>query len=245
MKTYVGDEHGDVQGPGGARRRQTAPTARPIGAPCAPRRADAVELPGDRDARRTARAASSISPAGFDAAYYLYAYPYQRLALAQRHRLGRRRARRRWRSKRPMCVHATLMRQTQGRRAAGRPPVQRPEHHRPPRPAGRRRAAARRDRADPRHPRHLRPPLPLHAPAPGAGRTGVASHSLRSRHKRRRAEVGSARNGGGGVGVDGPRRPSPIATASVKARSQGPAAAHPIATARGAGFLRASCRQGK
>ena len=50
-------------------------------------------------------------PGGFDAAYYLYAYPYQRLIL--RHTID-------WvasgpppmRVEAPMCVHATLMRQT-------------------------------------------------------------------------------------------------------------------------------------
>jgi hypothetical protein len=49
--------------------------------------------------------------AGFDSAYYLYAYPYQRLAL--KHAIG-------WAAsapppvtvEAPMCVHATIMRQT-------------------------------------------------------------------------------------------------------------------------------------
>ena len=48
-------------------------------------------------------------------------------------------------------------------RAADRPPLQRPEHHGPPRPAGRRRAAPRGGRADPRHPRHVRPRVSIPA----------------------------------------------------------------------------------
>ena len=56
-------------------------------------------------------AASSISLAGFDAAYYLYAYPYQRLLL--KNAID-------WAApspspidvEAPMCVHSTLMRQS-------------------------------------------------------------------------------------------------------------------------------------
>ena len=59
-------------------------------------------------------------PAGFDAAYYQYAYPYQRLVLAHAVR---------WAAARPpcvtvtapMCVHASMMRQeNDAREPAGR-----------------------------------------------------------------------------------------------------------------------------
>ena len=50
--------------------------------------------------------------AGFDAAYYLYAYPYQRLMLATRS-TGSRRSPAPMKVEAPMCVHSTLMRQPQ------------------------------------------------------------------------------------------------------------------------------------
>ena len=107
MKTYVGDQPVTFKG---AAVRVAPKGARRSSARCARRTATGAELPGrrDADARQGTR---RLLRGGFDAAYYLYAYPYQRLVLEARDPLGRGgpppvvvEA--------PMCVHATVMRQT-------------------------------------------------------------------------------------------------------------------------------------
>ncbi len=72
---------------------------------------------------------------GFDSAYYLYPYPYQRELIAQAMR---------WAAPEdptitvdaPMCVHADHVQADKGRAEADRPPFQRYQHRRQPRQAG-------------------------------------------------------------------------------------------------------------
>jgi hypothetical protein len=111
MRTYVGDQSVTFKGP--ALRVATASTsAKVIGTLRARTGAGASELPGVVT-NSHGKGRVVYFAAGFDSAYYLYAYPYQRLAL--RHAID-------WAAsgpppmvvEAPMCVHATLMRQRKG-----------------------------------------------------------------------------------------------------------------------------------
>jgi len=109
MKTYVGDEQVTFKGPA-VRVATNSPTAKLIGTI----RAKNVEGPPvDLPAAVThefGKGRVVYFPAGFDAAYYLYAYPYQRLVL--KHAIQ-------WAAGgsppvsvvAPMCVQTTCMRQ--------------------------------------------------------------------------------------------------------------------------------------
>ena len=108
MKTYVGE--GSVTFKGPAVRVALKPGAEPFGTFRAKAAADAPEMPGVIT-HKYGRGRVVYLAAGFDAAYYLYSYPYQRLIL--KHAIQ-------WSAdgpqpvtvEAPMCVHATLMRQT-------------------------------------------------------------------------------------------------------------------------------------
>ena len=110
MKTYVGDETVTFKGP--AVRVAPHGVRRSGGHTASQDRRGAAEIPGVVT-NMYGKGRVVYFAAGFDAAYYLYAYPYQRLA--QRHAID-------WAAAEPpplvvdapMCVHATLMRQTQG-----------------------------------------------------------------------------------------------------------------------------------
>ena len=136
MPTYVGDQTRHLQGAGRAGRAHEPGGQGRRHAPGEVGRGS-VRRRGPRRGRAHLRqaAGSSTSPAGFDAAYYLYAYPYQRLMLRQRDRLGGLRAaagRRRGADVRALDRHAAGDRRL---RAPDRPPLQRPQHHGLPRPA--------------------------------------------------------------------------------------------------------------
>ena len=134
MTTYVGDQTVTFKGPA-VRVAATDPAAQGRSARCGAKSVGrAAGDPRRGRPHATARGGSSTSAAGFDAAYYLYAYPYQRLVL--RTRSSGRRGAAAGRSSRPRCACTpTVMRQTKDGRAADRPPLQRPQHHRLPRPA--------------------------------------------------------------------------------------------------------------
>lgn len=111
MAAYVGT--GDVTFKGPAVR--VAPvdaTARVLGTVRARSTAGAAAIPG-AVAHGYGKGKVVYLPAGFDAAYYLYSYPYQRLLLRQAID---------WVApapppvtvEAPMCIHATTMRQTRG-----------------------------------------------------------------------------------------------------------------------------------
>ena len=108
MKTYVGDQSVTFKGPA-VRVGVKDQSAKVLGTLRARSVAGAPELPGVI-ARTHGKGRVVYFAAGFDSAYYLYAYPYQRLAL--RHAIT-------WAAsapqpilvEAPMCVHATLMRQ--------------------------------------------------------------------------------------------------------------------------------------
>jgi hypothetical protein len=110
MPTYVGDEKVTFKGP--AVRVAPHGSATVVGTIQVKSIAGAAELPGVVT-NTYGKGRVVYFAAGFDAAYYLYAYPYQRLA--QRHAID-------WAAAEkqplvvdaPMCVHTTLMRQTQG-----------------------------------------------------------------------------------------------------------------------------------
>jgi hypothetical protein len=111
MKTYVGDQA--VTFKGAALRVAVADrTAKVLGTLRARSVAGAAEFPGVVS-RSHGKGRVVYFAAGFDAAYYLYAYPYQRLAL--RHAIT-------WAAsgprpvvvEAPMCVHSTVMRQARG-----------------------------------------------------------------------------------------------------------------------------------
>jgi hypothetical protein len=108
MKTYVGDQSVTFKGPA-VRVGLTDKAAKVLGTLRARSVAGTPELPGVI-ARTHGKGRVAYFAAGFDSAYYLYSYPYQRLAL--RHAIT-------WAASAPMpvvvdapmCVHATLMRQ--------------------------------------------------------------------------------------------------------------------------------------
>jgi hypothetical protein len=111
MKTYVGDQPVTFKGPAVrvARRGEAAKVHGTLRVKSTP---DGAAFPGVI-AHEYGKGRVVFLAAGFDAAYYLYAYPYQRLIL--RHAIT-------WAAsappplsvEAPMCVHATLMRQTKG-----------------------------------------------------------------------------------------------------------------------------------
>jgi hypothetical protein len=109
MKTYVGDQPVTFKGPA-VRVAAKGPDTKVVGT----MRAKGLAAPVDYPAVVTntfGKGRVVYLAAGFDAGYYLYAYPYQRLVL--KHAIG-------WAAgdagppltvEAPMCVHATLMRQ--------------------------------------------------------------------------------------------------------------------------------------
>lgn len=111
MKTYVGSEPVTFKGP--AVRVQARKEAKPVGT-LRGKAANAPELPAVLT-HLHGNGRVVYFAAGFDAAYYLYPYPYQRLAIA--HAI-------RWGAgttppvevAAPMCVQSTVMRQEQGKR---------------------------------------------------------------------------------------------------------------------------------
>ncbi len=108
MKTYVGEQPVTFKGPA-VRVAPTGEATKTIGTLRAKGVADAQPLPGVVT-HEYGKGRVVYFAGGFDAAYYLYAYPYQRLAL--KHAI-------RWAARdepplvvdAPMCVHATCMRQ--------------------------------------------------------------------------------------------------------------------------------------
>lgn len=110
MKTYVGDTAVTFKGP--AVRVAPQSGVKVLGTLIAKSVAGASEIPAVVS-RTHGKGRVVYLPAGFDAAYYLYAYPYQRLVLRQAIT---------WAASEPppvsveapMCVHSTLMRQTKG-----------------------------------------------------------------------------------------------------------------------------------
>jgi Trehalose utilisation len=110
MPTYVGDEKVTFKGP--AVRVAPHGSSKVVGTIQVKSVAGAAELPGVVT-NTYGKGRVVYFAAGFDAAYYLYAYPYQRLA--QRYAID-------WVAAEkqplvvdaPMCVHTTLMRHTQG-----------------------------------------------------------------------------------------------------------------------------------
>jgi hypothetical protein len=115
MKVYVGEETVTFKG-AALRVAVSDRAAKVLGTLRARSVAGAPELPAVVS-RSHGKGRVVYFAAGFDAAYYLYAYPYQRLAL--RHAIT-------WAApepppvvvEAPMCVHSTVMRQTKG--GAGR-----------------------------------------------------------------------------------------------------------------------------
>lgn len=109
MRQYVATEPVTMKGPA-VRVEVTAVDARPWATVRAKSASDATSSPAVV-ARNYYSGRSVYFAAGVDAAYYMYAYPYQRLAIADAIR---------WSAKAPppvrvvapMCVHTTLMRQT-------------------------------------------------------------------------------------------------------------------------------------
>ena len=109
MKTYVGDAPVTFKGPA-LRVGVTSPGTKVLGTFRQKSATAPVDYPGVV-ARAHGKGRVVYFAAGFDAAYYLYAYPYQRLAL--RHAID-------WAAagpppmvvKAPLCVHSTLMRQS-------------------------------------------------------------------------------------------------------------------------------------
>lgn len=110
MKTYVGEQPVTFKGPA-VRVKPSDATARVLGTLRVKASPEAATIPGVVS-HAYGKGRVVYFAAGFDAAYYLYAYPYQRLAL--RHAVD-------WAAKSPaplrvdapMCVHATFMRQAQ------------------------------------------------------------------------------------------------------------------------------------
>ncbi|MBI3838429.1 MAG: ThuA domain-containing protein [Planctomycetia bacterium] len=108
MKTYVGDETVTFKGPA-VRVVPKSAAAKILGTLRVKSVAGASEFPGVVT-NTHGKGRVAYFAAGFDAAYYLYAYPYQRLVLS--HAIH-------WaasdvaplRVDAPMCVHSTLMRQ--------------------------------------------------------------------------------------------------------------------------------------
>lgn len=108
MKTYVGDTQVTFKG-AAVRVTPSTAQARVIGT----LRSKSAELPGELPAVVTNEFGQGrvvYLPAGFDAGYYLYAYPYQRLVLKESI-LWAAAAPPPIQVAAPMCVHATSMRQ--------------------------------------------------------------------------------------------------------------------------------------
>ncbi len=111
MKTYVGDQTVTFKG-AALRVAVTDKTAKILGTLRTKSVAEAAEIPGVVS-RTHGKGRVVYFAAGFDSAYYLYAYPYQRLAI--RHAIT-------WAAsapqpvvvEAPMCVHSTVMRQAKG-----------------------------------------------------------------------------------------------------------------------------------
>ncbi|HEX5273200.1 MAG TPA: alpha-amylase family protein, partial [Gemmataceae bacterium] len=109
MKTYLGDQAVTFKGPA-LRVAVTDPAAKVLATLRVRSAGGAAEIPAVVS-RSHGRGRVVYFAAGLDAAYYLYAYPYQRLAL--RHAIA-------WAASgpppvvvaAPMCVHSTVMRQT-------------------------------------------------------------------------------------------------------------------------------------
>lgn len=107
MATYVGPDPVTFKGP--AVRAAARPGTAAVGT-LRGKSPDAPELPGVLS-RTHGQGKVAYLPAGLDAGYYLYPYPYQRVALANAIR---------WAAAgpppvevaAPMCVHSTVMRQT-------------------------------------------------------------------------------------------------------------------------------------
>jgi hypothetical protein len=109
MRTYVGDQAVTFKG-AAVRVATKGPAVKALGTLRARSAAGATEFPGVV-CQSYGKGRVVYFAAGFDSAYYLYAYPYQRLCL--RHAIS-------WAAsapppvavEAPMCVHATLMRQS-------------------------------------------------------------------------------------------------------------------------------------
>ena len=109
MKTYVGDQPVTFKGPA-VRVVVTDPTSKMLGTLRVKDEAGAPEIPG-AIARTHGKGRVVYLAAGFDAGYYLYAYPYERLVLRQSIE---------WVAsapspivvEAPMCVHSPVMRQS-------------------------------------------------------------------------------------------------------------------------------------
>jgi hypothetical protein len=110
MKTYVGANSVTFKGPA-VRVEARGPDLTVLGTLRPKSGGDGPNPPG-AVSRRHGKGRVVYLPAGFDAAYYLYAYPYQRLIL--KHAVT-------WAAnvpqpvkvEAPMCVHSTVMRQNQ------------------------------------------------------------------------------------------------------------------------------------
>ncbi len=111
MKTYVGNQSVTFKGPA-VRVALKGETAKVLGTLQTRTGVGAVPFPGVVS-QTYGKGRVVYFAAGFDSAYYLYSYPYQRLAL--RHAID-------WAAagpppfivEAPMCVHATIMRQDKG-----------------------------------------------------------------------------------------------------------------------------------
>jgi len=109
MRTYVGDQSVTFKGPA-VRVALRSEKTRTVGSLRVKSNPDAAEIPG-MVSHAYGKGKVVYLAGGFDAAYYLYAYPYQRLAL--RRAID-------WAAggpppvavEAPMCVHSTVMRQT-------------------------------------------------------------------------------------------------------------------------------------
>jgi hypothetical protein len=108
MQTYVGSESVTFKGP--ALRVAVRGDSATIGTLRAKAAAGAAPFPGVVT-HAYGKGRVVFFAAGFDAGYYLYAYPYQRLAIVHAITWAAA-ARPPVEVAAPMCVHATLMRQT-------------------------------------------------------------------------------------------------------------------------------------
>jgi hypothetical protein len=110
MKTYVGDQGVTFKGP--ALRVAPRKDTRVLGTLRIRNRAEAPPFPAVVS-QTHGKGRVVYFAAGFDSAYYLYSYPYQRLAL--RYAIDQVAAGPPpFRIEAPMCVHATIMRQDKG-----------------------------------------------------------------------------------------------------------------------------------
>jgi hypothetical protein len=109
MKTYVGRDWVTMKGPA-VRVQQVAATAEAWAEQRVKGDPNALTYPAIV-ANRFGKGRAVYFASGFDAAYYLYPYPYQRLAIADAIRWAASQPQP-VRVQAPMCVHTTLMRQT-------------------------------------------------------------------------------------------------------------------------------------